>query len=192
MTEYVRTVEERWLMMLKTLYSYITVALVTVSLISTTITHYEPMPEKVSLAEYEALMSERKEMYAEAHKIDSEANYEVTEVSDEVTPEVTYVETDVCYAASEGEMMYLGSYELTAYMWTGNPCADGVYPSCGYTVACNDPSLWHRWIYIEGYGNYYVHDVGGMPSYNIIDVYLGDYDSCVQFGRRSANVYLIN
>ena len=185
-------------MMLKTLCCYITVALVTVSLCNTVITHYEPMPEKVSLVEYETLMSERKEMYAEAHKIDSEANYEVTEVSDEVitdevvTPEVTYVETDVCYAASEGEMTYLGSYELTAYMWTGNPCADGVYPECGYTVACNDPSLWHRWIYIEGYGNYYVHDVGGMPSYNIIDVYLGDYDSCVQFGRRSANVYLIN
>lgn len=121
MAEYVRTVEERWLMMLKTLCSYITVALVTVSLCNTVITHYEPMPEKVSLAEYEVLMSERKEMYTEAHKIDSEANYEVTEVSgevvtEEVTPEVTYVETDVCYAASEGEMTYLGSYELTAYM----------------------------------------------------------------------------
>ena len=189
--------------MLKVLCSYITVALVTMSLISTTITHYEPMSEKVSLAEYETLMSERKEMYAETHKIDSEANYELTEASgevitdevitEEVTPEVTYVETDVCYAASQsaGTGTYLGCYELTAYMWTGNPCADGVYPECGYTVACNDPSLWHRWIYIEGYGNYYVHDVGGMPSYNIIDVYLGDYDSCVQFGRRSANVYLI-
>lgn len=183
--------------MLKTMCSYITVALVTMSLISTTITHYEPMPEKVSLAEYEALMSERKEMYANAHKIDSEANYEVTEASGEVvTEEESYIEpieTDVCYAASQlaGTGTYLGCYELTAYMWTGDPCADGVYPECGYTVACNDPSLWHRWIYIEGYGNYYVHDVGGMPTYNIIDVYLGDYDSCVQFGRRSANVYLI-
>lgn len=194
MTGYVRIAEERWLMMLKTLCSYITVALVTVSLCNTVITHYEPMPEKVSLAEYEVLMSERKEMYAEGHKIDSEANYEVTEVSEEdvYTPYENYIEpvsSDVCYASAGGT--YLGCYELTAYMWTGNPCADGVYPSTGYTVACNDPSLWHHWIYIEGYGNYYVHDAGGMPSYNIIDVYLGDYDSCVQFGRRSANVYLI-
>jgi 3D (Asp-Asp-Asp) domain-containing protein len=87
---------------------------------------------------------------------------------------------------------FYATYSLTAYCATGNPCADGVYPSVGYTVACNDPSLWHRWIYIEGMGQYYVHDVGGMPSYNIIDVYLGTYDACIQFGRQSANVYLMN
>ena len=184
--------------MIKSLYSYLSVAVAVVSLISTSIMYYEPEPQKVSLAEYEVLMSERKEMYAEGHKIDSEANYEVTEVSEGVIndekniTEESYTEPvsfDVVYASAGGT--YLGCYELTAYMWTGDPCADGVYPSCGYTVACNDPALWHRWIYIEGYGNYYVHDVGGMPSYNIIDVYLGDYDSCVQFGRRSANVYLL-
>lgn len=95
-------------------------------------------------------------------------------------------------APTQDGMTYLGTYELTAYIETGNPCADGVYPSVGYTVACNDPSLWHRWIYIEGMGQYYVHDVGGMPSYNIIDVYLGTYDACIQFGRQSANVYLMN
>lgn len=86
---------------------------------------------------------------------------------------------------------YLGAYELTAYIETGNPCADGVYPTVNHTVACNDPNLWHRWVYIEGYGTYYVHDTGGMPSYNIIDVYVGDYNSAVQFGRRTANVYIV-
>lgn len=188
--------------MLSRLYSYYLIALCMITIGTTAIKSYEPEPEKMSLIEYEArkddLISRYKEMCPNDDKIDSGAKYEVTEVSErsviEVSeePVVEPIETDVCYAAPEGEMTYLGSYELTAYMWTGNPCADGVYPSCGYTVACNDPNLWHRWIYIEGYGNYYVHDVGGMPSYNIIDVYLGDYDSCVQFGRRSANVYLIN
>ena len=86
---------------------------------------------------------------------------------------------------------YCGTFELTAYTWTGNPCADGVYPSSGYTVACNNSELWHHWIYIEGYGNYYVHDTGGM-GYGVIDIYMDSYDACIQFGRRSANIYIID
>ena len=85
---------------------------------------------------------------------------------------------------------YMGCYELTAYTWTGNPCADGVYPSEGYTVASNDPSLWHKWIRIDGYGEYYVHDTGGMAT-NVIDVYVGGYSEAIQFGRRKADIYII-
>lgn len=90
----------------------------------------------------------------------------------------------------EASRTYLGVYELTAYEWTGNPCANGNYPSCGYTVASNTIPLGSR-IYIEGYGEYVVEDRGGMAG-NVIDVYMGDYESCIQFGRRSANVYLID
>lgn len=104
--------------------------------------------------------------------------------------EICTEEPNAVYEASEG-LVYVGEYELTAYEWTGCPCADGVYPQEGYTVASNDPNLWHRWINIDGYGNYYVHDTGGM-SVNVIDIYLGDPEACVQFGRRSASVYLIN
>ena len=64
-------------------------------------------------------------------------------------------------------------------------------PSAGYTVASNDPNLWHKWIYIEGYGDYYVHDRGGMAS-NVIDIFMGSYSECIQFGRRSANIYIYN
>lgn len=85
--------------------------------------------------------------------------------------------------------VYAGDYELTAYIATGNPCADGVYPSVGYTAASNDPNLWHKWIEIEGYGTYYVHDTGGMSS-NVIDIFVGSYDEAIQFGRRSASVYV--
>lgn len=86
---------------------------------------------------------------------------------------------------------YLGVYDLTAYAWTGNPCANGNYPSCSYTVACNSLPLGTR-IYIEGYGEYVVEDRGASwHSSNWIDVYMGDYSSCIQFGTRSANVYLV-
>lgn len=85
---------------------------------------------------------------------------------------------------------YVGHYELTAYIETGNPCADGVYPQVGYTVASNDPLLWHKWIHIEGYGDYYVHDTGGMSS-NVIDIFMGSYDEAIEFGRREAEVYII-
>lgn len=89
----------------------------------------------------------------------------------------------------EESKIYIGEYELTAYIATGNPCADGVYPEVGYTVASNDPNLWHKWIEIEGYGTYYVHDTGGMSN-NVIDIFVGSYDEAIQFGRRSANVYI--
>ena len=82
----------------------------------------------------------------------------------------------------------------TAYKSTGNPCADGVYPCEGVTVASNDPALWHKVIEINGTdtewdGLYYVHDTGGMAS-NVIDIYIDNYDSCIQFGRRDADIYV--
>ena len=85
---------------------------------------------------------------------------------------------------------YAGTYELTAYIETGNPCADGVYPTTNHTAACNDPALWHKWIHIEGYGDYFVHDTGGMAS-NVIDLFVSSYDEAIQFGRREAEVYII-
>ena len=100
-------------------------------------------------------------------------------------------ETDEEEDNTVDDMAYYGCLELTAYTWTGNPCADGVYPTSGHTVACNNSELWHKWIYIEGYGTYYVHDTGGM-GYGVIDVYMDSYDSCIQFGRRSANIYILN
>ena len=87
-------------------------------------------------------------------------------------------------------LSYYGTMELTAYIATGNPCADGVYPSTGYTAACNDPNLWHKTVYIEGYGTYYIHDTGAMSS-SVIDLFVGSYDEAIQFGRRSANVYIV-
>ena len=109
-----------------------------------------------------------------------------------VYEDVTPIEEEpvVAEATTEG-YSYYASYQLTAYCATGNPCADGAYPSVGYTVASNDPNLWHKWIYIEGVGDRYVHDTGGMAS-NVIDVFVGSYDEAIQFGRWSANIYVYN
>ena len=92
-------------------------------------------------------------------------------------------------AIKEPEVYYVGTYQLTAYIATGNPCADGTYPVVGYTAACNDRRLWHKWIHIDGYGDYYIHDTGGMAS-NVIDIFVGSYSEAIQFGRRSADVYI--
>ena len=113
------------------------------------------------------------------------------------TEEIIYEEPEVEEVATEEDaeeessgMYYYATLELTAYIATGNPCADGAYPQVGYTVASNDPALWHRWIHIDGYGDYYVHDTGGMPS-NVLDVFVGSYDEAIEFGRRTADVYII-
>ena len=64
----------------------------------------------------------------------------------------------------------IGSYELTAYIATGNPCASGVYPTVEHTVACNSLPLGTR-IYIEGYGEFVVEDTGGIAD-NVIDIFV--------------------
>lgn len=108
---------------------------------------------------------------------------EAAEAAEEATEEATEEEP-------EQKKTYFKDFSLTAYIATGNPCADGVYPQTGHTAACNDPALWHKWIEVEGYGVFYVHDTGGMSS-NVIDIFVGSYDEAIQFGRRSAGVYII-
>jgi len=85
---------------------------------------------------------------------------------------------------------FIGNYQLTAYIATGNRCASGVYPQVNHTVACNSIPLGTR-IYIEGYGEFVVEDTGGMAG-NVIDIFVSDYGSAIQFGRRTANVYILS
>ena len=81
--------------------------------------------------------------------------------------------------------------KLSAYEWTGSPCADGVYPQKGFTVASNDPNLWHKWINIDGYGRFYVHDrMAQRMGTGIIDIYLGAPAECAKFGRQEADIYI--
>lgn len=96
----------------------------------------------------------------------------------------------------EGDIRtYYANYQCTAYKSTGNACADGVYPCEGVTVASNDPNLWNKVIEISGTGTewdglYYVHDRGGMAT-NVIDIFIDDYNECIKFGRRNADIYIV-
>ena len=113
---------------------------------------------------------------------------EAIEIEDEIQSfENEFVMVD---EIPEPPMEYVGEYDLTAYESTGRACADGEYPQINYTVASNNDYLWHKWIYIAGYGLYYVHDTGGM-SKNTLDIYMGDYNEAINFGRQRGDVYIV-
>ena len=83
-----------------------------------------------------------------------------------------------------------GTYELTAYIATGNTCTNGEYPTAGYTIASNTLPLGTR-VYIEGLGERVVEDRGGMAG-NVIDVFVSSYDEAIQFGRQTGEVYILD
>ena len=98
---------------------------------------------------------------------------------------------EIAEESPEEELEYLGTFEMTAYEWTGNPCANGNYPEVGYTVACNSLPLGTT-VYIEGVGYRVVEDRGAdWHGSNWMDLYLGDVDSCYAWGVRSVEVYIV-
>lgn len=93
-------------------------------------------------------------------------------------------------SSSNTNMTYLGNYMCTAYEWTGSPCANGNYPTEGYTVACNSLPFGTQ-IYIDGYGYYVVEDRGGGGDH-WVDIYMGDTSTCNNFGVRYLDIYIVN
>ncbi|MDD2370889.1 MAG: 3D domain-containing protein [Firmicutes bacterium] len=85
-------------------------------------------------------------------------------------------------------MKYLGALSSTAYTSTGNNMANGELPYEG-AVACNLVPLGTK-IYIEGYGYFVVKDRIGHSSQ--LDIFMDTYDECIQFGRRTVKVYVVN
>lgn len=85
-------------------------------------------------------------------------------------------------------LVYIGDYRVTAYEWTGNPCANGNYPSEGYTVACNDLPFGTE-VYIDGVGWRVVEDRGGGGE-GWMDLYLGDVSACYEWGVQYRSVYV--
>ena len=101
-----------------------------------------------------------------------------------------YVYKDFVVDNEPESMTLLGSWLITAYTATGSPCANGNYPTDGYTVACNSLDFGTK-IYIEGVGYRTVEDRG--PEWlgsEWLDIYYDSYDSCVQWGSQYRNVYL--
>ena len=93
--------------------------------------------------------------------------------------------------AEKPKMELWANCEITAYEWTGQPCADGRHPEVGYTAANNVLPSGTK-IYIEGIGYRTVHDTGATwHRSNWVDVYMGDKATCDAFGRQWRNVYII-
>ena len=90
--------------------------------------------------------------------------------------------------STESNMTYLGVYYITGYTATGSACANGNYPTSGYTCASNSLPM-GTVIYIEGIGTRVVEDRGGMAS-NVIDVFV-DSTSEAYAMTGSYNVYLV-
>ena len=92
---------------------------------------------------------------------------------------------------NEQGMVYMGTYQITAYEWTGNPCANGNYPEEGYTAACNSLPF-GTVVYIDGIGYRTIEDRGAdWHSDQWIDVYMGDEWTCNQFGVQYLDVWVV-
>jgi 3D (Asp-Asp-Asp) domain-containing protein len=96
---------------------------------------------------------------------------------------------------SRGERVLV--FEATAYCY-GNITKTGTSPVEGRTIAV-DPEViplgsrvyvsCESWPEVNGW--YIAEDTGGVIKGNIIDVYMQDYDTCLQFGRRQVEVRVL-
>ncbi|MBU9745870.1 3D domain-containing protein [Lachnospiraceae bacterium ASD3451] len=88
-------------------------------------------------------------------------------------------------------------FESTAYCETGNPTASGKWPREGVTVAV-DPDvipigsavmIWDE--AGEWMGIYEAQDTGRLIKGRIIDLYIQDYASCIDYGRQTIYVRVV-
>ena len=124
----------------------------------------------------------------------TETYYEPT-TEEAPTEEPTTESTTEAPSTEANGMTYLGTYSLTAYCSCVNCCgksngitASGTQATAGRTVACNSLPL-GTVISINGY-QYVVEDTGGMGG-NVIDIYFDSHEEAINFGRQSADVYLV-
>jgi len=87
---------------------------------------------------------------------------------------------------------YAGCWHITAYTHTGNVCANGNYPTAGYTIACNSLDFGTE-VYIDGVGFRTVEDRGpGWLGSSWCDVFMDSYGECIAFGSQYRDVWIIN
>lgn len=117
-----------------------------------------------------------------------EAQAEETEEAEQVDENELIVDES---GENEPEMEYIGTFTATAYEWTGSPCANGEFPTEGYTIACNSLPLGTE-VYIEGIGYRVVEDRGAeWHGDSWLDIYMGDEASCYEWGVREIEVYIV-
>lgn len=143
---------------------------------------------------YDDLKKEQEEKEKEEEEKKTSSNKEIKQTTQKASytptpapqPEPTAeVAEETTVASGDG---YLGSMKCTGYIATGNPCANGNYPTEGYTIASNSLPMGTR-VYIEGIGERVVEDRGGMSG-NVIDVFVGSVDEAYAL-TGSYDVYII-
>ena len=89
------------------------------------------------------------------------------------------------------DFTYMGNWHITAYTHTGNVCANGNYPSAGYSIACNSLDFGAR-VYIDGIGFRVVEDRGpGWLGSSWCDVFMDSYGECITFGSQYRDVWVV-
>ena len=81
--------------------------------------------------------------------------------------------------------------ESTAYTYTGNKTATGVEPRQGLIAVDPKVIAMGSKVYIEGYGYAIAADTGGAIRGNRIDVFFPTLRQCMDWGRRSVHIYVI-
>ena len=102
-------------------------------------------------------------------------------------------ETVVIEQASPIKYEYLGNFEITYYIATGNKTATGIYPRSDITIAV-DPKVipYGTVVYIEGIGARVAEDCGGAVKNNVIDVFVDTtHQEAIKMGRKKLKVYKI-
>lgn len=102
-------------------------------------------------------------------------------------------ETVVIEQASPIKYEYLGNFEITYYIATGNKTATGIYPRSDITIAV-DPKIipYGTVVYIEGIGARVAEDCGGAVKNNVIDVFVDTtHQEAIKMGRKKLKVYKI-
>ena len=81
-----------------------------------------------------------------------------------------------------GGVPTIETVEATAYTWTGNKMANGLYPTEGY-VASNKLPLGTK-IYIPEMGQHYI--VGDRIGHSSeLDIYMDSRNKAINFGRKN-------
>lgn len=90
---------------------------------------------------------------------------------------------------------HIGKFKLTAYCsctkccgeWAGGPTASGSYPVAGRTVAMAGVPFGTK---LSINGHVYTVEDRGTP-YGHVDIYFNSHEEALQFGKKYANVYIV-
>lgn len=128
-------------------------------------------------------ISEAKTEPEETVKEEHKAPQETTEAAQNETQEVAAEDSAV-----DG-MTYMGTWEISAYEWSDQPCANGNWPTVMHTCAFNEVPFGTT-VYVDGLGYFVNEDICGTPGR--LDIFLGDIGDCKQFGIQHHDVYIAN